>query len=276
MQQKRWWTAFVLGLFLIVPVSGQAQDKKTYTLAVVPQARSVEVIEKWTPFARKLSQEVGINIDITPYNSVSQFEADLHKGVPDLVYMNPYEAVTLKTYIPLIRDRSPLIGILVARKGGPFTSVKDVNGKEIAFPAPNAFAASLYMRALLIEREKIKFTPQYVKTHSNVYRTVAYDKAAAGGGVKTTLAKEPEEIMNHLTVIYETPPTPSHPLSAHPRVPETVRNKIVTAVLGFGSNPANKDMLTNIQIPEPVEANYQRDYSSLKNLKLEKYIGKDE
>ena len=158
---------------------------KKYTLAVVPQAQVSEIFERWLPFLKRLSRDTGVEIDLVPYNSFQQFETDLQKGVPDFAYMNPYQAMNAKTsggYIPLIRDKADLVGILVAHKGSGINSVKDLSGKQISFPGPANFAASVYLRALLTEKEHVAFTPVYAKTHGNVYRTVSLDKAAAGGG----------------------------------------------------------------------------------------------
>lgn len=270
----------VCALLLAISFAAGAQEKgRKYTLAVVPQVQPVEVIEKWTPFVKKLEHELGIDIDLLTYTSLTQFEADLAKGVPDFAYMNPYQALISKSakggYTPLLRDKSPLVGILVARKGGSVTSLQDVNGKTIAFPAPNSFAASLYLRALLTEHEKIHFNPQYVKTHGNVYRGVAFNTAAAGGGAKVTMMKEPDDIKNHLVVIYETPGTPSHPISAHARISESFRRKMISAILALPGNPAGKELLLKIQFSEPVEADYQKDYLPLKRLGIEKYVGKE-
>ena len=205
MKHHRYVLLFASCLLIALSFGAKAESKKAYTIAIVPQMRVSEIYEKWTPFLKKLSQESGIEITIKPYTSIQQFEADLLKGVPDFAYMNPYEAVSAKDaqgYVPLVKDSTSLVGILVAHKGGSIRSVKDLNGKEIAFPAPNAFAASLYVRALLTEKEKIHFKPRYVKTHSNVYNTVVVDKAvAAGGGVVKTLMKEPEEIRSQLTTV---------------------------------------------------------------------------
>ncbi len=264
-------------LLMVFPFGARAESKKIYTLGIIPQMRVSEIYEKWTPFLKRLSQELGIEITIRPYTSIQQFEADLLKGVPDFAYMNPYEAVSAKDaqgYVPLVKDSTSLVGILVAHRKGGIHSVKDLNGREIAFPAPNAFAASLYMRALLTEKEKIHFKPRYVKTDSNVYSTIVVDKAvAAGGGVVKTLIKEPEEIRNQLTTIYETPGTASNPLSAHPRVPDVLRKKMVKAVLDLANDKTNKELFDNILMPEPIPADYQKDYLPLKKLglMLEKY-----
>lgn len=272
--------ALLLGIIALFPFHGQAQEKKTYTLAVIPQMPVSEVFERWTPFVKKLSQELNVEFKILPYNAISQFESDVFAGVPDFAYMNSLLALKAKGkggYTPLIRDNNDLVGILVAKKGGPVTSVQDLQGKAIAFPAPNAFAASLYMRALLTEKEKVKFTPDYVKTHNNVYRNVVLDKAAAGGGVKRTLMKEPDDVKNQLTIIYETPPSASHPLSAHTRVPASFRNKVTETILKLANDKSNEKMFEKITIPDPVKADFDRDYVPIKKIEamLEKYTEKE-
>lgn len=262
-------------LILVFPSLSGAADK-TFTLAVVPQLPAVEIHAKWAPFAEKISAELGVDIRIKTYSSIPQFEADLLSGAPDFAFMNPYHEVMAKKaqgYIPLVRDKTPLVGIIVARKDKGINSVQDLKDKEIAFPAPNAFAASLYMRALLIEKAKITFVPLYVKTHTNVYLHVLLSKASAGGGVNNTFQREPEDLKNRLKVIYETPGSAPHPLSAHPRVPASLRKRFIKAVLDLAGDKNNKDMFNNIQMPGPAEADYKRDYLPLENLGLEKYVG---
>ncbi len=115
-------------------------------------------------------------------------------GEPDVVYRNPYHAVMAKKaagYTPILRDDATrLAGILVVRKDSPITRVEQLDGATLAFPAPNAFGASLDMRALLTNELKIHFKPEYVTTHSNVFRHVISGRAQAGGAIRQTLAQE--------------------------------------------------------------------------------------
>jgi phosphonate transport system substrate-binding protein len=178
-------------------------------------------------------------------------------------------------YLPLVRDKDPLAGILVARKDSGLHSVRDLQRKEIVFPSPNAFAAALYMRALLAEREQVRFTPRYVKTHSNVYRTVLLGKAVAGGGVNKTFQLEPQELRDQLVIIYETPGAAPHPIAAHPRVPEKARAAVAKAILEMGRNQAEKQLLAVIQMPDPRATDYEKDYRPLENLGLEQYVVED-
>lgn len=79
------------------------------------------------------------------------------------------------------RDSAPLLGYLLVRQDSSAAKVQDLVGKKVAFPAPNAFAASLYMRALLAGREHTEVVPDHVTRHSNVIRHVLLGQSAAGG-----------------------------------------------------------------------------------------------
>lgn len=260
---------------LFFPIGATAAEKKVYTLSVVPQVSAVQMYGAWNPFIKKLSQEAGVEIQLRAYSTIPEFEVDLLKGAPDIVYMNPYHQVMAhdaQGYVPLVRDKKDLVGILVARKDSGLASVKDLDGKEIAFPAPNAFAASLYMRALLKEKEKISIKPLYVNNHSNVYLGVLSKQTAAGGGVRKTFGEMQDGLKDQLAVVYETPGSPSHPLSIHPRVPAEVREKILKTLLWLAGDKANEELFKEIQMPAPVQASYEKDYLPLKKLGLEKYV----
>lgn len=248
------------------------------TVSVVPQMETTYIQKTWEPFLQELSKKTGIAFELHHYRTIPEFEKGLHDGEPDIAFMNPYHAVMANEwsgYRPIIHDMKPLIGILVIKKNGAVHTLTDLNGKSLAFPSPNAFAASLYMRALLDQQEKIQFKPVYVKTHTNVYRNVLFGVYAAGGGVNNTLIREDDNLQNQLQILYKTKPTAPHPLCINPRVSPRIALIIQKAILDMGADSAYKDMLDEIQIPNPVSADYKEDYAPLKQLKLDKYIVND-
>ncbi|NDY90454.1 phosphate/phosphite/phosphonate ABC transporter substrate-binding protein [Ideonella sp. TBM-1] len=93
------------------------------------------------------------------------------------------------------------------------------------------------MRALLTERERLQFTPQYVQTHSNVYRQVLAGQAGTGGGVNHNLHQEREEVRQGLRVLFETPGAAPHPVSAHPRLDPGLRQALTEALLALADQP---------------------------------------
>lgn len=265
-----------LFLFLGLCASANALEKTHYSLAVVPQLPPLTTHKNWTPLVERLANETGLPIRLAVYKTVPAFEVDVLAGKPDFVFMNPYHQVMARKaqgYLPLVRSGTEsLYGIVVVARDGPFKNLKDLDGKEIAFPAPNAYAASLYLRARLSEQAGIKFRPNYLDTHSDVYRNVILGKAAAGGAVNTTFNRESAEIRAQLRILYQTPPAAPHPLSVHPRVPARVQQLMQAAILQLGADPANQQLLQAVLLTKPVKADYQKDYQPLEKLGLEKYV----
>ncbi len=275
---RRLGVGFVFGaIFFSLTGIAHAADaaRARYTLAIVPYQLPLTAHKDWIPVAKYLSERVGADIELRVYRSFPSFETELFQGVPDFAFINPYHQVMAHRrhgYIPLVRSNENLQGILVVPRDAPVRSVKDLEGKAIVFPSPNAFAASLYLRAILTEREKIRFTPVYLDSHNEVYHHVALGQAAAGGGVRGTLTQESPRVQEQVRVLFETPAMVSHPLTAHPRVPVNIRAAVAKALLDLGMQPNGKQMLERIQLDSPVAADQKRDYQPLEQLHLEKYV----
>lgn len=249
-------------------------DEKNLVIAVVPQFASLQVNRDWTPLLARLEQVTGFHIQLRLYEKIQDFETDLSQGIPDLAFMNPYQLLVAKKsqgYRPLVRDSANLEGILVVRRDSPIKNITELNNQTIAFPSPNALGASLYMRALLAEKEGLKINPTYVGSHQTVYRQVLQSSVQAGGGVHSTLLKEPEGVQSQLRVLYTTPGIAPHPLAAHQRVPAAISKKIAGAVLALRNDPEGSKLLAAVQLAQPVETDFQRDYEPLSKLKLERY-----
>ena len=264
----------VLRLLAITLWLPTASAEPVYSLSVVPQFTPVDIGLRWSPLLAYLKKETGINLQLRVMERIPKFEADFLAGIPDFVFLNPYHqvmAMKAHGYEPLARGGDMLNGILVVDLEGPIKRLADLNGKTLAFPSPNAFGASLYMRALLAEKEGISITPTYVGTHQNVYRHVLLGEAAAGGGVTATLDKEAAAMRARLAVLYTTPGVASHPLAAHPRVPEAVRAKLLAALLKLDRDPAGRKLLAMVELDRIHIADYARDYAPLEKLKLDAY-----
>lgn len=253
-----------------------SHSRETYVWSVVPQFTGIAVHRDWTPLLRYLESVLGYDFKLRIYDSIAQFEVGFLEGKPDFAYMNPYHAVmahNAQGYVPLVRNAQRLLeGIVVVRKDSTVTDVKQLNGATISFPSPNAFAAALYMRALLRESEGIDFKPVYAGTHSNSYRQVLLGRVAASGAVKRTLRKEREETQEQLRIVYTTPAFPSHPLVVHPRVPEEVRQAVQQAILDLNKTEEGRAILEPILLFPASVAVYEADYAPLLKLNLDRYV----
>lgn len=257
--------------------NANTRDAVRLSVAVVPQLPPLELFKRWTPLLQMVSARTGLCFHLLIPKTIPEFEALFLKGEPDIAFLNPYHQVMAhdaQGYVPMLADSKPLTGIIVVRRDSTVQGIKDLNRQTIAFPAPNAFAASLLLRAILTE-SKIDFRAQYVQTHSNVYRAVAAGTLAAGGGVNNTLAREPQALRDELRVLYESPGFRSHPLSAHPRVPPKVRQEFSNAIFQLALFDQGKNLLNQVQLPDPSAATHRDDYAPLERLGVQRFVVSD-
>lgn len=253
--------------------SALAAGESAYTVMIVPQFSETKTHANWGPLLDFVSKDTGIEFRLTFATDIPEFERQFEQGKPDIIYCNPYHAVMAKKaqgYLPVLKDQQNLKGLLITEETGSIRSVQDLNGKTILFPSPNAFGSSLYLRALLKDKEKIDFTAKYVKTHPNVLRGILRGEGSAGGMIASTLNSEDEKLQDKMKVLYETPLASSHPVAVHPRIPEALRKKF-TASLKKALLSMPKEA-AEISLSNPQETSYAKDYQVLEKMGLEKYV----
>ena len=64
---------------------------------------------------------------------------------------------------------------------------------------------------------------------------------SAGSGVNSTLASQPKSLQESLKVLYEIPGVASHPLAAHRRVPEKVREALSKSIYSLIKNERGRE-----------------------------------
>lgn len=252
---------------------GDPQAKTVYQFSVVPQLPQGELYAYWSPILEKIGRAEGWCFNLYLQPSIPEFETELISGRLDFAFANPYHLIMANKsagYVPLLADAGLLSGIIVVRKDSKVQRIDNLDGQTLAFPAPNAFAASLLPRALL-NKAGVRIQPQYVKTHSNVYRSILQGDVVAGGGVNNTLMREPEGLRQQLRVLYETPGFLSHPIVVHPRVTEAARTRFQTIFMKHASQADQQANFNKIQMPNPRQVNLG-DYEALTHLGVERFV----
>jgi len=263
-------------ILLVLSFSLHAQPV-TYIFGVVPQFEPIKLRHIWQPIINQLEKQTGYYFKIKGSPTIPDFENEFMQGKFDFVYMNPFHLVMAnqqQNYKPIVRDVSRVLqGILVTKKNSGISDLKQLQNKVIAFPAPNALGASLQMRQELHDGFGLNFYPRYVNTHDSVYLNVLLGEAAAGGGVKTTLKRQPEAYQNNLKIIYKTKPVSPHPIAVHPRVPEKVVKAVTQAFLHMGQTEEGKRLLRKIPIKRLGKASLD-DYEPIKKMGLMRFFVK--
>ena len=267
--------ACLLSLTVKAACLGDPHATQNYSFDIVPQFTASRIFSTWAPVLQRVGKEVGLCFDLRVSANIPDFEQVLLRGDAQFAFVNPYHAVLAyhrKKYNPLLADGHELLtGILVVRKDSGIANIDALKGKSVAFPAPNAFAASLLIRAELA-RKQVDIQPVFVKNHSNVYRAVIAGDMKAGGGVNNTLNSEVSEIQDKLRVLYETQAYSPHPVVTHPNIPADVRAKFLKAMINLGQDVEGQKLLEGINISQPKAVSYAQHYKVLESLKLEKFL----
>jgi phosphonate transport system substrate-binding protein len=238
-------------------------------LALIPQASPVTMQERWGPFVDRLSALAGVSIKLKLYEKMPAFEKDYADGVPDLLFAHPSmtAAAHLKQgYLPLVRDRKEVRGVVFVRKDSPYLSVKELAGKQLAFVGARSFCSVINSDALRNERTDLNFNGQHLGSTRNVLKAVVLGTVDAGSSLDVAIADEPPELQAQVRPLLTSRGVAPHPISAHPRVPPALRDRLVRAVLQMPALPEDRALLASIRMDDPVLAEYGRDYGFLEKV----------
>lgn len=228
-----------------------ASDETVYTFGVIPQQSATKTAQAWAPLLEYISKESGIGIRFKTLKDIRAFETRVAAGEYDLVYINPQLYVHYSgpdAYRAIVKQKNTVLeGIIVVSRDSPAQSLNDLAGSSIAFPSPEAYAASVVVRNQLLVAG-IDFVPHYVGSHDSVYRNVALGLYSAGGGIPRTLKSMDEETRNSLRILWTSPAYTPHAFAVHDRVPAKDREKIKRAFLSL--TPASSDFLEKLQFGE--------------------------
>ncbi|WP_231519180.1 phosphate/phosphite/phosphonate ABC transporter substrate-binding protein [Alteromonas stellipolaris] len=221
----------------------------TLTLGIVPQQSAKKLAETWQPLINYISEHANIDVVFKTAKDIPTFEQRLAEGEYDIAYMNPYHFVVFHDsvgYRALARQIDKRIkGIIVVDANSDIVSLDDLNGKEIAFPSPAAFAATIIPSAYL-KQQGILFTPRYVHSHDSVYLNVQRGFFNAGGGIIRTFNGVDDNIRSALRILWESDGYTPHAIATHPRITDTQRDALLTALLTLSEDEDNKQLLKNV------------------------------
>lgn len=240
-------------LSLLITVSqfavAQSPDEQVLTFGIVPQQAVEKLATQWIPMIEHLSAQTGLPIQFATAPNIPEFEKRLAEGVYDLAYMNPHHFTVFNEapgYRAFARQRDHEIkGIIVVATNSGIDTVDDLAGKKLAFPAPNAFAATLITRAYL-DAVAPGYTATFVNSHDSVYRSVDEGFFDAGGGIQRTLGEMDPGIRGRLNILWTSPGYTGHAFAAHPEVSLEVTDQLANAMINMGSTANGQALLRSL------------------------------
>lgn len=260
--------ALVLNIVLLTILAGpalsSAEEEKTYRLAVIPNLPAVTIHKNWTPFVGTLSKQVGIKIELKIYDKINDFLEDAKAGKTDFLYSSPnmfFLAHQKQKYIPLVRSSNMMRGVVFVRKDSPYSKIKDLKGKTIAFVGPKTICSVITRHSMITGQGALDYNVSFSGSTINVAKSVLVGKADAGATLDTSMIHDLPEMEKEFRILLETEKVAPHPLAAHPRVPKKIQQAVTAAVLAMDKTEEGRRILQTVKLSQPIKADFKRDYS---------------
>lgn len=244
---------------------------KVYTFGIVPQQSARDTARAWVPLLRYIEQQTGIRLHFETAPTIPEFEKRLAREDYDFAYMNPYHYTVFHEHPGYIafakQEAKKLTGILVVRDENPADTLSDLNGDDIAFPAPAAFAATLVTQATM-KKQGIQYVPYYVRSHDSVYRNVAMGLTSAGGGIDRTLSALDPSVRGKLKILWRSEPYTPHAFAAHPSVPPEVTQKLLSVMQTLKNTKQGRQVLLPLKF-KGIESANNNEWDPIRKLDIE-------
>ncbi|MDE0960337.1 MAG: phosphate/phosphite/phosphonate ABC transporter substrate-binding protein [Planctomycetota bacterium] len=252
-------------------VTNPEKPVKTLTFGIVPQQSASKLARLWIPIMERVSEKAGVQLVFQTAVDIPQFEKNCRDGKYDIAYMNPFHYTQFHEapgYIALAKQKDKKIqGILVARKDLVIDDqLKPLQGQTLAFPAPDAFAATK-LPAKDLENKGIDFSRKYVSSHDSVYRSIVQGLYVAGGGIVRTFKNVDEEVSSQLKIIHRTAKYTPHAFAILPSIDLETRNRIASALIDLENSEVGLELLGSIKFAG-IELAESTDWQDVRDLNL--------
>jgi phosphonate transport system substrate-binding protein len=199
----------------------------------------------WNPILVYVGQKSGVPLELKLTKTVKENNALAEKGAFDFLYTNHFFTPERDRlgYVVIARPAGPGIRAqIVVRSDSPYQTLKDLEGLEVVFPTPDAFAAYwLPMDALL--KAKVTVKPVFAGNQEAASSQLSINKVAAAGLNATILAHYARregfdyrplwtsELYNDLCIM------------ANPRVPKEKVAAVKRALIEMVNDPQGRKIL---------------------------------
>ena len=263
MRRTTWFLASASVIILLFAASEpQAHPHGTepILLGVSPQQDPARVFAMWQPVIRYLEREVGHAFAFESAPSIEEFQKRVLEGRYDIWWGNPLTYIQANKrigYVPIARDTIRIAGLLVTRKEDGIKSAKELLGKKIAYPAPDALGATLLVQDYLARADVAPTQVEaiYTGTMDSGLRGLLEGRVMAAGVVPRAFSSLDVAERDKLSILAKTEEVAPQPIVVHPRLYKNVVTQIQRALLKLNWTPEGQQILASILYKEIVVSN---------------------
>ena len=238
--------AAILAATLGIHSSGLAAEASTPYLFNVLNHRSVALTAQyWNPILLYVSRKSGVPLELRLNKTSKENTAIAETGVYHFLYTNHFftpERDKLGFRV-IARPAGPGIrSQIVVNKDSPIQSLKDLEGKEVAFPTPDGFTGYwLPMDALL--RNKVNVKPVFTGNQEASFSQVRISKVDAAGVNSQALENYARRENYEYRALWTSELYGDLCIMVSPKVPAQQAAAVRAALVGMANDPEGRKIL---------------------------------
>lgn len=233
--------------------------KAVYLFGVHPLHNPTHLFKVYQPLVDYVNEHLDdsqLRLETSP--DYSTFDKKLFSGHFHFALPYPYQTAQSKEYhyrvFGKMGNDENFKGIILVRKDSGIKSVKDLKGKTVSYPAPNALAATmlpqwyLYKHGIDINKDIIN---SYVGSHESSIMNVYLGKSAAGATLLRSwfaFIKERPEIAKELVVRWETFSLPNIGLVVREDMPKALVQKVGNIIFSLQKSEEGRKILDAMEL----------------------------
>lgn len=272
----------ILALFFSIGTS-LAQQVDFYLTPSI----SSQVLEKNGVYIKQfLEKETGVTINLSIPASYDEMVDAFGKPKPCFAIMSSLSYVHAnKKHEAVVKlrtvryGRSVYQGMIVVGAGSSVKTLKDLNGKSIAFTDELSTSGYLYPKSMMQKAGVKAGNELFAKKHDEVIRMVYEGKADAGAAfysppspkgeihdARARLKAKYPDVEKKVQILVTTDPIPNDPIVFSKKFDAETARKLYTALVKLSTDTRGKEVLLELYGTEGFTKASDSDYNSLRGL----------
>lgn len=267
-------SSIFLSLCILFPSTAQPSQQKIL-IGIVPEMNVFKQKQRFKLLGEHLSKKTGVTVEFTILsrygNIVERFTSEKMDGA---FFGSFTGALAIKKLgvVPLVRPvnldgTSTYHGYLFTRKDSGIKGIKEMRNKKMAFVDKATTAGYLFPLAYLKENgitDTDHFFSEtfFTGSHDAAINAVLTRKADLGAAKHSVYDRErirDPRLDSELIILAESPHVPSNGLCVRKDLPEALKNKLKSVLLGLHTDPDGKVVLQQFGAIKFIETT-ARDY----------------
>ena len=226
------------------PVAAQTEPA-VYRFSPVNQYGIHLTAAYWNPIITYVSEKSGVNLQLKIGRTSADTTAFVLAQEVEFVFTNHLfspEREQLGWKVFGRRLTPPVHGQILVPADSPITDLAQLQGKEIAFPGPEALVAYKFPSAQLMAR-KVEARTVFGGNMDGALAQMFSGKVAAVGANSQLAEGYARRESKQYRVLWSSPPLHDLALMAASKVPEKVHKAVARAFIGMHADPRGREVL---------------------------------